>query len=74
MENIGGGSGRCLTPNTPLPSSVYPTEAEETTRWWRTQNIQRDGMGGCKLFLNGQTFFTLPAPNQHRNGVGACCK
>ena len=66
MEDIGGDFGGLSdTKYSPHQLSV-PTEAEETTRWWQTQNIQRDGTGGCKIVLNGQTLFTLPSRDQHR--------
>ena len=66
MEDIGGGLGGLSDTKHSPPQLSVPTEAEETTRWWQTQNIQRDGTGGCKIVLNGQMFFTLPSPDQHR--------
>ena len=66
MGDIGGGSaGLSDTKHSPPQLSVA-TEAEETTRWWQTQNIQRDGTGGCEIVLNGQFFFKLFSQDQHR--------
>ena len=49
MEDIGGGfGGLSETKHSPSHLSV-PTEAEETTKWWQTQNIQKDGGVGVKL-------------------------
>ena len=44
--------GGCVTPRNSRPLLSAPTEAEETIRWWQTQNIQRGGTGGCKIVLN----------------------
>ena len=66
MKDIGGGFGGLSDTKHSPPQLSVPTEVEETTRWWQTQNIQRDGTGGCKIVLNGQMFFTLPSPDQHR--------
>ena len=66
MEDIGGGFGGLSDTKHSPPQLSVPTEAEVTTRWWQTQNIQRDGTGGCKIVPNGQMFFTLPSPDQHR--------
>ena len=66
MENISGGFGG-LSDTKHSPSQLtVPTEAQETTKWWQTQNIQRGGTGGCENVLNGQMFFTIPSPYQHR--------
>ena len=66
MEDIGGGFGGLSDTKHSPPQLSVPTEAEETTRWWQTQNIQRDGKSGCKIVLNGQMVFTLPSLDQHR--------
>ena len=66
MEDIGRSSrGLSDTKHSPSQLSV-PTEAEETTKWWQTGNIQRDWRGGCKIVLNRQMTFTLPSRDQHR--------
>ena len=66
MGDIGGDSaGLSDTKHSPPQLSV-PTEAEETTRWWQTQNMQRDRTGGCEIVLNGQIIFKLPSQDQHR--------
>ena len=66
MEDMDRGSrGLSNTKYSPLQLSV-PTEAEETTRWWQTQNVQRDGTAGCKIVLNGEMLFTPPSRDQHR--------
>ena len=66
MEDIGGVFGGLSDTKHSPPQLIVPTEAEETTTWWQTQNKQRDGTGGSKIFLNGQMRFTLPSPDQHR--------
>ena len=60
-------SAGCVTPKTSLPNPMYPIEAEETTRWRQTQNIQKDGMCGCKTDISGKIFFILPSLDQDRN-------
>ena len=67
MEDIGEDFGGLSDTKHSPPQLSVPTEAEATARWWETQNIARDGMGGCKIVLNGQMFFTLPSLDQHRN-------
>ena len=66
MEDIGGGFGGLSDTKHSPPQLSVPKEAEETTRWWQTQNIQRDGTGGCKIVLSGQMVFTLSSPDGHR--------
>ena len=65
MEDIGRGSGGSSDTKHLPPQLSVPIQAEETTRWWQTQNRQRHGTAGCTIVLNGQIFFTLPSPDQH---------